>query len=788
MLRWVRQLASLVTILAILTAPARLFSQARGVLTQQQVEQSIQKGVKYLLGARVGDRNWPEYAGRMEIGGVTALVVLALINCGISPDSREVSRALLWLQQLKPQTTYALSLHTMAFCAANPKQYALDIKRCARLLINSQLPNGGWTYERVGEAGINGPSGDPSNSQFALLALHEAQRVGADIDRSEWQRVFNRASEYWTRLQNNDGSFSYDTGGEGTGSMTCAGIASLIIAGTEQDSPEVSAGNDQIRCCGQLDDQRNRVRRGLAWLAANFSVASNPQARSSWHFYYLYALERVGRMTGQRFIGNHDWYREGAAELLGHQDAQFGQFSSHSTFESNEPVINTAMALLFLSKGKRQIVISRLQHGQTEDWNHHARAVQHLTSHTEQAWKRDLAWQTVDLRQATLSDLLETPVLFISGAAFLNFTPAQKQLLHDYVEQGGFIFAEACNQDGCKGEQFDRAFRDFVAEVFEQPLEKLPPDHPIWFAEARVEPQQLPHDFWLYGVQSCCRLGLVYSPISLSCRWELNIPYGVRTNYSNEVQKELDNCTKVGMNVLAYATGKQLKEKLELVSILDDVRETAPSDRGVLVVPKLVHSAGADDAPRAVPTLLRSLYKENPFRMSDQHRMVPIKPAELVKYPIIFMHGRGSLQFSDAERQTLRRYLQYGGFLFVDAICANEEFAQSFRREMGLILPESPLEKLPVEHKMLTTEFNGFDVRQVRVIDPTPDGEKVAMNQRVTSPQLEYAKIEDRIVLVFSPLDLSCALESRHSMQCRGYARDDAARLGINVLLYALQE
>ena len=788
MLPWTRQLIGLVTILAIVASHSVVFGQAKTGLTQEQVEQSIQKGVKDLLGSRIGDRNWPEYTGRVEIGGVTALSVLALLNCGVSPESREVSRALQWLQQLKPQTTYALSLHTMAFCAANPKQYALEIKRCSQMLINSQLPNGGWSYERSGNVGSNGPAGDPSNSQFALLALHEAQRIGANIEKSDWQRVFKRATEYWVRLQNKNGSFSYGAGDEnGSGSMTCAGIASLIIAGADQDSPEVGV-NNVVRCCGQTDDQLGRVRKGLNWLAENFSVEFNPQERSSWHFYYLYALERVGRMTGQRFIGNHDWYREGASVLLSQQDAQFGQFSSRSTFESNEPVINTAMALLFLSKGKRQIVVSRLQHGPAEDWNHHARSIQHLTSHTEQAWKRDLAWQTVDIRQATLQDLLETPVLFISGSAIFGISSAQKKLLHDYVEQGGFIFAEACNQDGCKGENFDRAFRAFVAEVFEQPLEKLPPDHPIWFAEARVEPQTMPHDFWLYGVQSCCRLGLVYSPISLSCRWELNIPYGLRPNYPSEIRSELDNCTKVGMNVLAYATGKQLKEKLDNVSILEDIREATQSDRGVLVIPKLRHPAGSDDAPRAMPNLLRWLVKENPFRISDQRRIIPIKESELEQYPIVFMHGRGSLEFTDRERQILGKYLQFGGFLFVDAICANEEFAETFRRELGLILPASPLEKMTNEHKLFTTEFSGFDIRQVTVVDPSPDGEKVAVTQRSMAPQLEYAKIEDRIVVVFSPLDLSCALESRHSMQCRGYTRDDAARIGINILLYALQE
>src|SRR3712207_7148123 len=49
------------------------------------------------------------------------------------------------------------------------------------------------------------------------------------------------------------------------------------------------------------------IERGLAWLAAHFSVKENPP-NQSWHYYYLYALERVGRILDTEFIGPHEWY------------------------------------------------------------------------------------------------------------------------------------------------------------------------------------------------------------------------------------------------------------------------------------------------------------------------------------------------------------------------------------------------------------------------------------------------------------------------------------------------
>ena len=66
--------------------------------------------------------------------------------------------------------------------------------------------------------------------------------------------------------------------------------------------------------------------------------------------YYLYCLERVGRMTARRFIGAHDWYREGADLLVHMQDNLSGFWMGLGHSEDN-PEISTSYALLFLSKG-----------------------------------------------------------------------------------------------------------------------------------------------------------------------------------------------------------------------------------------------------------------------------------------------------------------------------------------------------------------------------------------------------------------------------------------------------
>ncbi len=755
---------------------------ARTGPTPAQVQAAIDRTTGFLLSTQGNDGGWPEVRGYDR--GVSSLACLALINAGLKPDLPAVARAMDYITEVKLDKTYSLSLQTMAMCAANPDKYAVQIQHNVDWLIRIQNESGGWGY------GENlGFSTDPSNSQFALLALHEAQRTGVATNNDAFKLCFDRAREYWNTLQNRDGSFSYTPNASGSGSMTCAGIASLIIVGSQADQLQAAAGQ-RVQCCGgAAEGERQRIEEALAWLGDNFSAQTNPGGGNYTFLYYMYALERVGRMAGRRYFVNSnsqqiDWYREGAISLILRQQ-ESGSFGTSS--HGNETT-EAAFGLLFLAKGKRQVVVNWLEHGMALDWSRHSSSLQHLTAHTEQAWKRDLAWQTVRISAASVEDLLEAPVLFISGSQAPNFSRQDKLLLKRYVEQGGFIFAEACNGDGCQGVEFEQYFQKLAVELFEAPLEKLPPEHPIWYAQAKVDPKDLPSGSWLYGVQTCCRLGIVFSPYSLSCRWELNSPFGNRARYSQPVQGDVNTATKIGINVLTYATGKQLKDKLETVSVLEEVAQQTSTQRGLFMLPILQHNAGADDAPRAAKTLIEWLNQENPFQMSSEKRLIDINTEQLQHYPVVFMHGRGKLQLTEDQREALRQHFRAGGFLICNAICADEAFAMSFRTEMQTILGQG-LKPLDTQHPLFSPRYNGFDVRQLSVIDPArgTDGEMVA-NTRKIAPIIEVGYAESRMVVAFSPLDMSCALESRHSLQCKGYTREDAARLGINLVLFALQQ
>jgi len=50
------------------------------------------------------------------------------------------------------------------------------------------------------------------------------------------------------------------------------------------------------------------IQNGIDWLAKNFYVHQNFGGGQQWRFYYLYGLERAGRLAGVRFLGEHDWF------------------------------------------------------------------------------------------------------------------------------------------------------------------------------------------------------------------------------------------------------------------------------------------------------------------------------------------------------------------------------------------------------------------------------------------------------------------------------------------------
>jgi hypothetical protein len=745
-----------------------------------QVLQAIDHGIAYLKREQSPRGHWGEMAG--YTGGVTALVTLSLLNAGVPADDPAIVKALEYLRAIKPERTYVVALQTMVFAAAEPRKDMLLIDRNVRWLESKQVTEadrkGAWSYP--------GPGGDNSNSQFAVLALYDAQSVGAKVKRQTWQL----AADYWRSTQNDDGSWGYVPGDAGSGSMTCAGIGALATSTAALESGDAQVNGNRVICCQPHEPDR-ALDRAVDWVAQHFSVRNNPRPAGSGQaclYYYLYGLERAGRLSARRFIGDHDWYREGAEFLVKDQD-QLSHYWAGSWHAEQQPHISTALSLLFLAKGRRPVVMAKLEYGEPEHWNQHRRDAANLVAYTEKKWDLGLTWQSVNAERATVEDLLQSPVLYISGSRAVSLLPYANKL-RDYVDRGGFLFAEACCADS---HRFDESFRKLMAAVFPEPeykLQQVTPGHPLWHMEEQVRPDS-PYFGKLWSIEYGCRTSVVYSTEDLSCYWEL-AHVGRPIKHPEAIDQRIDDALSIGINVLTYATNREPKGKEQSFELpLAGLDPSKLGTRGFIEIAKLYHGGGCNDAPGALVNLVRSATAgELQLQVQAAPDMIGVGDASLFRYPLLFMHGRREFRFTPAERTRLAEYLERGGTLMSDSICASKPFTAAFRRELAEVLPNHPIERIPPDDPLFTTAFGGYDIRQVTLRDPeTASGAKpTAARLRQTEPQLEGIRIGDRWAVIFSPYDISCALEDHEAFGCRGYTRQDAARIGLNLLLYALNQ
>jgi hypothetical protein len=494
-----------------------------------QVRQSINDAITFLQNQqRKTDGSWEAGGGAVAYpGGWTSLALLALLNAGVDPKDPSIQRGLAYLRKIPPDRTYVVGLQTMVYCLAGEKADKERIQRNVNWLLSARLPTG-WSYTSGARAGI----ADNSNSQYALLGLHEALLAGARVDRKALRQI----QTFYRQTQTKSGGWGYRPGLEPTPTMTTAGLCNLIITGMDLAigkavlRPDGSAEN-----CGVYAENRP-VNKALLWLGDRFPARlsqENAADRLVHPFYCLYGIERAGRLTGQRFLGGHDWYEVGCRFLVETQkaDGSWRGEGGRAAFD-HQPVVATSFALLFLSKGRTPVLISKLAFGGSDylGWNNKRNDMRHLVGFASRELfkNKPLAWQVFDARswldsraahRRALADLRQAPVVFFNGHDQVP-SGALRDLLRDYLAGGGFVLAENC----CGKERparFDRDLRTLVADVLPgATLAPLPATHPIWKVASRYG--VTPRDFPLEGVQKGGRTVLVYSPAALAGYWEAN--------------------------------------------------------------------------------------------------------------------------------------------------------------------------------------------------------------------------------------------------------------------------
>ena len=314
----------------------------------------------WLDGQQAADGSWSEDYG------VTGLVAFAMLNGGRDSDHPVVAKALATvLAEAREDGSfsegtyvhYYTSVAVMALAAGGQDEDEPLVRAGVDMLVRDQCDGDEENFEEWWRGGIGyGGDGRPdmSNTQFAMMALAAAEAAypSVDVPRDTWQQalVFLKRCQNlpevndldWDDEEGDpnfaDGGFVYFPGRSNAGdlvsygSMTAAGLWSLLAAGETTDDPAPGAA--------------------LSWLGENFDVTENPGYSDSAYYYYAWALARALRTAGAPALEPPSgdilpWAVELADEMLSRQSPDGAwRNEDSSAYWEGDPVVATCFALL----------------------------------------------------------------------------------------------------------------------------------------------------------------------------------------------------------------------------------------------------------------------------------------------------------------------------------------------------------------------------------------------------------------------------------------------------------
>jgi squalene-hopene/tetraprenyl-beta-curcumene cyclase len=335
-----------------------------------------QKAAKFLHDTQDKNGGW----STDKSPGVTGIALTGLLKSGLAtPQDPLGQKALKYIESLvNPEQkhiagkdpkvqllNYVTSINVMALVEAKQdEKYKAIIGDAVAFLKKLQ-----WDEEEgkdpssdfFGGAGYDSKSRpDLSNTQTFLDAL-KAAGIGPDDPAMKKALIFvnrcqNLKGEHndrpWAKLIN-DGSFIYTaaTGGAtkvvdkplengalpGYGSMTYAGVKSMVYCGVSKDDP--------------------RIKKAYEWIQNNYSVDKNPgmpEVRSQWGLYYYYntmakSLDALGvdYVVDSKGV-KHDW-RKDITEALAKRQRADGSFHNVPNWMEADQNLVTGYALMALS-------------------------------------------------------------------------------------------------------------------------------------------------------------------------------------------------------------------------------------------------------------------------------------------------------------------------------------------------------------------------------------------------------------------------------------------------------
>ena len=147
-----------------------------------------------------------------------------------------------------------------------------------------------------------------------------------------------------------------------------------------------------------------------------------------------------------------------------------------------------------------------------------------------------------------------------------------------------------------------------------------------------------------------------------------------------------------------------IKKILFIVLLLCSANSFAQNDNSFQIA-RLKYNGGGDwyNDPSAEVNLLRFVSQNTNIKVKAEYKFVDVSSEEIFSYPFLFMTGHGNVVFSKDDVIRLRKYLQNGGFLYIDD---DYGLDKAIRREMKKVFPENDFVELPFNYGIYNVLYN----------------------------------------------------------------------------------
>jgi hypothetical protein len=810
---------------------ATAIPQARGQELAGQVrlnaaaDEAIDRGVAFLW-KKCQVNHWQDHLPGVfprDRGYVTALCAYALLTAGQSHQSPPMAATLEWLARADIQGVYAHGFRALALSLLPATSHRTVLEADVRYLISAMREDGSFGYEPPlppggAETAPADEEGNNAATQVALAAVSAAASAGVEVP--EW--FWRRAQQHWINCQTAQGGWTYASArAPAYGSMTAAGLASLYLC------QDVLARQELLPLGAARPP--DSAQRGLTWLAEHFTAFENPGRGPQYYHPWLWCVERAARASGRKHFGVHNWFAEGAGQLIRRQEGD-GQW---------EDEISTSFALLFLARARQPVLFSKLAYA--GNWDIRPNDLSHLADWFGRTFETSVRWQVLDIN-APAEDWYDAPILYISGLAPPVLTDKQAATLRAFVLRGGLIWSETAGNNA----GFDRQMRQWYARLLpEWPLKAIPPEHRIYSARAPLS-RPLP----MLGISNGVRLLAVHVPVDLSRAYQtydttdgadafalaanlyfhVGDPSSLRRRGQPFLEPLADGNSPppaaasrtarrrrrpVQASVAARSPEKFLSldgrgwpegpgvPGVALAKPGEGVVQggaspsTAPSPglkahlprEGGGVIPqtqparRTIHLAvlqlpGGDVEPLALERLAASMARQCQVDLAISR--TPIEKLGKSDAPIALLSSTQAFTLDKPQRASLRAFINAGGLVVADALGGSATFDAAARNELLTLLDDAypQIARLGATSEAIQQARWPIGAISYRRAARAIFGQDDA-------PQLQAVSVAGRAAIIYSRDDLTAGLVGYRGHDFRGYAPASAYALVRNLILYA---